>query len=275
MTVPDVTAGQEKSPRSPILVKKEIIWSSSQGCRKMKMPVESTCSLDSDYDIEERPLFNDNPEPSGATEMLQEVLNMSTEGDLLEDIPSEEIFSFLERREIEMEVQKRKMASKWIIDTPSPRERELPAPVGFSRERMALAQAQANQKNGPDQALLDKRNWDIALKNFKSLPMTLFMFYMIGDSINIMPILMIGGYLFSNLMALMKMKSVVDQLAKNSPDHYILHITVWFLGQLTAIGALMWKCNRMGLLPTHPSDWLAFRDPIINMHELAGGHAEL
>ena len=45
-----------------------------------------------------------------------------------------------------MEVQKIKMASKWIIDTPSPRERELPAPVGFSRERMALAQAQANQK---------------------------------------------------------------------------------------------------------------------------------
>ena len=96
MTVPNVTAGQEKSPRSPILVKKPIIRSSSQGCRKMKMPVESTCSLDSDYDIEERPLFNENPEPSGATEMLQEVLNMSTEGDLLEDIPSEEIFSFLE-----------------------------------------------------------------------------------------------------------------------------------------------------------------------------------
>ena len=145
-------------------------------------------------------------------------------------------------------IQKRersKMASKWIIETPSPRERELPAPIGFSRERMALATAQAGQKvnqskmkrnfrhktasrrassfatlqisrkflktkklvflrtkinlffqNGPDQALLDKRNWDIALKNFKSLPMTLFMFYMIGDSINIMPILMIGGYLF-------------------------------------------------------------------------------
>ena len=34
-------------------------------------------------------------------------------------------------------IQKRersKMASKWIIETPSPRERELPAPVGFSRE---------------------------------------------------------------------------------------------------------------------------------------------
>lgn len=46
-------------------------------------------------------------------------------------------------------IQKRersKMASKWIIETPSPRERELPAPVGFSRERMALATAQANQK---------------------------------------------------------------------------------------------------------------------------------
>ena len=45
-------------------------------------------------------------------------------------------------------------------------------------------------------ALLEKRNWDIALKNFKTIPMTLFMFYMVGDAINIMPILMIGGYLF-------------------------------------------------------------------------------
>jgi len=218
------------------------------------------------------------PEPSAAAEALQDVLNMSTEGDLLKDISEESYVPFLQKREMENQpIQKRersKMASKWIIETPSPRERELPAPVGFSRERMALATAQANQKNGQDQALLDKRNWDIALKNFKSLPMTLFMFYMIGDSINIMPILMIGGYLFSNLMALMKMKSVIDQLARNSPN-YVLHVVVWFLGQIVGIGALMWKCNRMGLLPTHPSDWLAFREPIINMHELAGGHAEL
>lgn len=44
--------------------------------------------------------------------------------------------------------------------------------------------------------MLDKRNWEMATKQFKSLPMQLFMFYMIGDSINLMPILMLGGSLW-------------------------------------------------------------------------------
>lgn len=163
------------------------------------------------------------------------------------------------------------IANRWQIETPAPRDRELCAPVGYSNQRIALSQS-ANQRQGPDMALLEKRNWDIALKNFKTIPMTLFMFYMVGDAINIMPILMIGGYLFSNLSSLMNIKSVSEQLSKNSPDRYLLHLLVWITGQLTAIGCLMWKCNRMGLLPTHESDWLAFKDPIIRMNWMQGGH---
>ena len=105
---------------------------------------------------------------------------------------------------------KNRSINKWQIETPRPRD-PLPNPVGFSNQRVATSEIQSGGsvsatlinarfydlfQRGPDQGLLDKRNWDIALKNFKSIPMNLFMFYMVGDTINIMPILMIGGFLW-------------------------------------------------------------------------------
>jgi hypothetical protein len=36
---------------------------------------------------------------------------------------------------------------------------------------------------------------------------------------------------------------------------------VYFLCQVGLLCVGLWKCNNMGLLPTHESDWLAFRDP--------------
>merc|ERR1711937_897622 len=151
---------------------------------------------------------------------------------------------------------RQRSTNRWQIETPSPRDRELVAPVGYSNQRIALSQSQANQRQGPDTALLEKRNWDIALKNFKSIPM---------------PILMIGGYLFSAFSSLMNIRSVSEQLAKNSPDRYMLHVVVWIAGQLTSIACLMWKCNRMGLLPTHESDWLAFKAPLTRTDWVSGG----
>merc|ERR1711868_72645 len=151
---------------------------------------------------------------------------------------------------------RQRSTNRWQIETPSPRDRELVAPVGYSNQRIALSQSQANQRQGPDTALLEKRNWDIALKNFKSIPMTLLMF---------------GGYLFSAFSSLMNIRSVSEQLAKNSPDRYMLHVVVWIAGQLTSIACLMWKCNRMGLLPTHESDWLAFKAPLTRADWVSGG----
>jgi hypothetical protein len=159
--------------------------------------------------------------------------------------------------------------NRWIIETPRNRE-NLPSPIGFTNSRADVV-THSGKGQGPDQSLLDKRNWDIAFKNFKSIPMTLFMFYMVGDSINIMPILMIGGYLWSTIGQLMKVGSVLEQLKKNSPSQYPLQLLTWIFGQLLMLGCLMWKCNRMGLLPTHDSDWLAFRDPIKRLNFIKGG----
>merc|ERR1711990_1310504 len=141
---------------------------------------------------------------------------------------------------------KNRSVNRWQIETPRPRD-PLPNPVGYSNQRVASSEIQSGGSRGPDQGLLDKRNWDIALKNFKSIPMNLFMFYMVG----------VG--------------SVAEQLKKNSPERYPLQLLVWILGQLAGIGLIMWKCNRMGLLPTHESDWLAFKEPLIRKDFIQGG----
>ena len=45
---------------------------------------------------------------------------------------------------------------------------------------------------------------------------------------------------------------------------------VFILGQLIALGLALYKCQSMGLLPTHSSDWLAFIEPQKRI-EISGG----
>merc|ERR1711892_79601 len=169
------------------------------------------------------------------------------------------------------EIQKKKTSSnnRWNIETARCRE-TLPAPVGYSSHR-AVIDANQDKQQGPDQFLLDKRNWEMATKQFKSLPMQLFMFYMIGDSINLMPILMLGGSLWSTVSSVVKVGVVAEQLKRNSPQGYPLQLLTWIVSQAAMCGLLIWKFNRMGLLPTHESDWLAFREPLVQKNFVQGG----
>ena len=40
-----------------------------------------------------------------------------------------------------------------------------------------------------------------------------------------------------------------------------LQQVVYTLGNVVGLGLAVYKCQVMGLLPTHPSDWLAFVEP--------------
>lgn len=46
---------------------------------------------------------------------------------------------------------------------------------------------------------------------------------------------------------------------------------VYFLGQLVNIALALYKCQSMGLLPTHASDWLAFVEPQARLEYSGGG----
>ena len=44
-------------------------------------------------------------------------------------------------------------------------------------------------------------------------------------------------------------------------DYAYLQRVVYFIGNLAGLALAIYKCQVMGLLPTHPSDWLAFVEP--------------
>ncbi len=44
-------------------------------------------------------------------------------------------------------------------------------------------------------------------------------------------------------------------------NHAYLMRAVYTLGNLVGLALAVYKCQVMGLLPTHPSDWLAFVEP--------------
>lgn len=46
-----------------------------------------------------------------------------------------------------------------------------------------------------------------------------------------------------------------------SPSQKFLQGLVYLIGNLMGLALAVYKCQSMGLLPTHASDWLAFIEP--------------
>ncbi len=73
------------------------------------------------------------------------------------------------------------------------------------------------------------------------------------------------GYYQGNNNTTMSLNYVFsfDFLAFKAIDgtHASLQRAVYTLGNIMSLGLAIYKCQVMGLLPTHPSDWLAFVQP--------------
>merc|ERR1712137_1118424 len=138
---------------------------------------------------------------------------------------------------------------KWSIDL-SNRNRtssESAVPPGYLP---SVASAVSESTKESDTSLLIKRSWDVALQPLKSIPMNLFMMF-------VRPI-----------RALLSMNTTFKML---EGTHAISQILVYILGQIVALGLALYKCQSMGLLPTHSSDWLAFIEPQQRIEYSAGG----
>ena len=89
--------------------------------------------------------------------------------------------------------------------------------------------------------------------------MNAFMMYMMGGQIGIFSIMMLGMSLFRVIGSVASLKQVSKSL--ESSENYYIQMLCWILGQVAVVLLCAWKCNSMGLLPTHPSDWLTFSTP--------------
>jgi len=162
----------------------------------------------------------------------------------------------------------------WSLDVGPKRDQkpqEVPNPPGWMVEQYSKSVSSVTkQKDTEAQSkLVDKRSWDIALGPIKSLPMNMFMMYMVGSQISMFPIMMLGMTFFRHISALMGLRQVTKQLEK-SPQ-YVIQTVVYILGQFVGLSLAVYKCNVMGLLPTHPSDWLAFKTPPSRIEYTLGG----
>lgn len=149
--------------------------------------------------------------------------------------------------------------------------------------------------------MIIKKSWDLALGPLKQVPMNLFIMYMAGSSISIFPIMMVGMLIIRPVKALFTLQqskyfnsTKINKIYCNILQYTKIYCNltchfpcsafkviegthafgqkfVYFLGQLVNIALALYKCQSMGLLPTHASDWLAFVEPQTRVEYSGGG----
>ncbi|NXQ95603.1 EMC4 protein, partial [Sagittarius serpentarius] len=82
----------------------------------------------------------------------------------------------------------------------------------------------------------------------------LFIMYMAGNTISIFPAMMVCMMGWRPLQALMS-------LSASDSSRRALQGLVFLVGNGLGLALALYKCQAMGLLPTRPSDWLAFVAP--------------
>jgi len=177
---------------------------------------------------------------------------------------------------IDMSVGKIKR-HKWALDAPNKNRsgdggrslvssEALPDPPGYCTG-FPTGSSDARENN-PD--LIEKKSWDIALGPMKQLPMNLFIMWMAGNSISIFPIMMVGMMFIRPIQALLAIQQTFKMIdGKRSTVQRMAYA----LGNVMGVAMAVYKCQVMGLLPTHASDWLAFVEPQKRMEWSGGGFA--
>ncbi|KAK4815785.1 hypothetical protein QYF61_007203 [Mycteria americana] len=121
----------------------------------------------------------------------------------------------------------------------------------------------------PGSPLSLQRCWDVALAPLKQIPMNLFIMYMAGNTISIFPAMMVCMMGWRPLQALMSLSATLKALESSS--RRALQGLVFLVGNGLGLALALYKCQAMGLLPTRPSDWLAFVAPPQRMEFTGGG----
>lgn len=131
----------------------------------------------------------------------------------------------------------------------------VPSPPFYTDKKAA-----AVSKRHVDVDLLKtKMAWDAAVGPAKLVPMNLFMSYMLGTLLQMIPITMTFMLFLGPLAAIAR---VGEEFARFRTDkngaEILLYQAVYIACQLAVVAIGVWKVNAMGLIPNSTSDWLAW-----------------
>jgi hypothetical protein len=98
-----------------------------------------------------------------------------------------------------------------------------------------------------------KKAWEVALAPVKSLPMTAFMMYMSGNSLQIFSIMMVVMAFKNPLMGLVNTNQAFERFQTDSIAGQLIQVKLVYIAcQIVALAVGVWKINSMGLLPFVP-----------------------
>ncbi|PKA50868.1 hypothetical protein AXF42_Ash007523 [Apostasia shenzhenica] len=137
----------------------------------------------------------------------------------------------------------------------------VPDPIGFNRSLQDLDDASgARQKKDAEAAWKSQKAWEVAQAPFKNLMMMGFMMWMAGSTVHLFSIGITFSALWQPISALQNVGKVFEPYKDSRVD--ILAPKLLFIAlNLAGLGLGVWKLNTLGLLPTHPSDWVSSLAP--------------
>ncbi|GMM35159.1 chaperone [Saccharomycopsis crataegensis] len=147
---------------------------------------------------------------------------------------------------------------------------DLKAPTGFKETtgtfqitKPKSTKSVNNRKQIND--LKIKKGWEVALAPVKSLPMTLVMNYMTGNTLQIFSISMTLMQLVNPLTAIFNFNQPFEFLEGGDPgeleevQYDVVIVKLAFIAsQLVCLAVGIYKLNAMGLIPNSTSDWLSW-----------------
>jgi len=96
-----------------------------------------------------------------------------------------------------------------------------------------------------------KKAWEVALAPVKQLPMTAFMMYMSGNTMQIFSIMMVVMAFKTPIMGLLTINQAFGKFESDGIKSQLVMVKgVYILMQILALCLGIWKVDRMGLLPS-------------------------
>ncbi|EPX72097.1 ER membrane protein complex subunit 4 [Schizosaccharomyces octosporus yFS286] len=160
-----------------------------------------------------------------------------------------------------------KKTSKGNTDT----SEKYPSPRGFQENSASFRKANKEQssfdvsvdteKQNAEKALVIKKAWELAYSPLKQIPMNIIFAYMSGNSLQIFSIITTFMLFLNPLKAISSSGDAFASFRSVHPNAMWLPMIVYILSQCLLMAIGIYKLQKMGLLPTTNSDWLAWEVP--------------
>lgn len=109
-----------------------------------------------------------------------------------------------------------------------------------------------------------KKAWELAYSPAKSIPLNLFMSYMTGNSLQVIPLTMALMLLWNPLSTIANLTNSTFAKLKTASNssQILLAKGVFVVGHVACMLIGLYKFYKMGLIPHTEADWLAWKSEI-------------